>query len=384
MRFIYKNDNIPEAIAKALLENEKLTKGKENRLHQSDIQGRIVKIFSHEISYRQLRKNLLYMINDDLLQEDDPTGGKRGSKVYYSLTNKAKEKYNLKILGSDERVRRRKNLYRLLIFFEIFKTSNPVTRRQLYRFLKQIGMPINSLEVAKDTPQITHFRRLKGVEIIRWIQGAPTKDPDEAFYHVVIPGFTAEEFTSYLEKLRKGKEPRPFPSYTGITDVPFARFEDYSESEIADAIDSFRKGDLIKPINDVFPKEMRYNIADESLISYIKDVWLVHDVDLHLLFERLVFCGKPKNEDINALRLMYGEKIANGILVNTYDMRKMSKDQENKEEEVAKEFIKDLARYRTSLVQDIVNRHQEVIKKYEIPNELIKEIYFQPFMSSQN
>jgi hypothetical protein len=188
----------------------------------------------------------------------------------------------------------------------------------------------------------------------------------------------------YLKKLKKGKEPRPFPSYTGITNVPFVLDEGYSESEITESIESFRNDGLIKFIYDVFPGEMRYAIADDFLVDYVKDIWLVHDIDLRLLFERLVYYGKPKDEDKKYLTLMYGKKTADKILSNAYHIRKSNKNQKNeKEEKIAKAFIQDQAEYRISLVEDILSKHQEIIRKYEIPHELIDIICFQPLYSKR-
>jgi hypothetical protein len=73
------------------------------------------------------------------LTKDDPTQGKRGSKVFYALTDKAKKKYRLGILGTDEKIEKCKNLYQLLIFYEVYKRSNPISERKLHRFLRRIG-----------------------------------------------------------------------------------------------------------------------------------------------------------------------------------------------------------------------------------------------------
>lgn len=63
----------------------------------------------------------------------------------------------------------------------------------------------------------------------------------------------------YLNKLRKGKDPRPFFSHLTITNVPFVSCKNYTEDEIIDAIDSFRKYGLIRPINEVFSDEIRFD-----------------------------------------------------------------------------------------------------------------------------
>lgn len=66
--------------------------------------------------------------------------------VYFSLTDKAKRKYGLRILGINKKVEERKRLYKLLIFFEVYKRRPLLTEKQLSRFLEQIGSSINGLE----------------------------------------------------------------------------------------------------------------------------------------------------------------------------------------------------------------------------------------------
>ena len=390
MGFIYSHDNIPEAIVKALLENKKAKKLEPNRFHQADIKRRIEQILGHDITDRQLRKNLVDMKDQELLNRYDMKEGTRGYKVYYSLTDKAETMYTLKILGSDEIVERRKNLYQLLIFFRAFKRSSSITERQLHTFLRRMGMTNDSLEIAKNSrtslsassgmiKDITHFRPLKGVQITKWDQGVSNKEPKGAIYHVTLPGFSVEEFASHLNKLRKGKEPQP---NLGITDVPSVLSKKYSEPEIVDAVESFRSNGIIKPINEVFPGEMRYDLADESLVKFIKDVWLVHEYDLMLLFERLVYGGRPKEEDINYLILMYGKEIADRILANAYHTRKERKNRKNQEEEkIAKKFIRSFEIHRRSFIDYIKKRHKNVIDSYEILSQLIEGISFSHFVS---
>jgi hypothetical protein len=321
MRFKYSNDNIYEAITNVLLENKKVKH--ESRLHQGDIKHRIEQILGHKVSYRQLRKNLTSMKDQELLNEYDWKEGKRGYKVYYSPKEKAEKMYALKILGSNETVERRKNLYQLLIFFEVFKTSSPLTCRQLGNFLKRIGKSIDNLDEAKVTAKVTHYRPIKGVEIIKWIQNNSEAES--------IPGLTIKDVDTYLQQLRKGKEPRPFPTYSAVSDVPYVNLN-YSETEITEAIESLRRINLINLIDGIFPGETRYRIADVSLARFAKDVWLLHDIELRLLFEKLVCEGRPQNKVKDFLTLTYGKWIANRILINAYDARRFAKEQDNTQE----------------------------------------------------
>jgi hypothetical protein len=326
------------------------------------------------------------------LNKYDPTGGRRGGKVYLSLSDKAKKKASLEILGVDDKIQKRKTLYQLLIFFEIFKRTSLITQRQLEGFLRKIGSSLNSLEAIKTShtsyPRITVFEPIKGVEIVRYIQSDfKLGDLKDTFYYIVIPGFTVKELVPYLNKLRKGKDPRPFSSHLTITNVPFVSCKNYTEDEIVDAIDSFSKYGLIGPINGVFSGEIRFDIADESLKSFIKDVWSLHDIDFRLLFERLAYNDKPADTDEKYLTdkkyliFLVGKKKADQILAQVHNFRQANKEPKNsqKENKIAKHFIESLTNYRHSFAQDIIKTHEKVIKKYEIESELIEEVCFSPF-----
>ena len=353
------------------------SESKDDEIYYSEIWRKVKKVLGG--SLRDFQNHIEYMESEKILKRRK-TEGIGLPEVYFSLTDRAKRMNAFKILGIDESVKNRKKIYQLLLFFKLIKRRNPITQRQLYRFLDKIGSSKKALEIVKVTDNITHFKPIKGVEIIKWIQ----HDPNAPEYHITIPGLTINEFISYLEKLKKGKEPRPFPYNASITNVHFIVDVNLSKSEVINAIKSFIDNGLIKLINDVFPGEMRYDITDECLIKFLKDVWMIHDMDLRLLFERIFYCDEIKDDDKNILKLMYGKKIADRILAIEYNRRKMTKDQRFKDEEKSsRKFINIQAKHRMSLAQNILKRHQKVIKDYEILNELIDDISFPSFISNK-
>jgi hypothetical protein len=138
----------------------------------------------------------------------------------------------------------------------------------------------------------------------------------------------------------------------------------------------------IKSINDVFPGEPRYDLANESLLKFIKDVWRVHEYNLILLFNRIVYCGKPQQTDKDYLKIVYGKRITDRVLSNAHYTRKMNKNSKDREEEKkAKKFIQIIDRHRRSLIEDIRKRHENIIKNYEILSKLIEGISFSPLVS---
>ena len=212
-------------------------------MHYSKIHSRVEQLLHHPLSDRQLVKNLSDMVYEKLLNRDDPTG-RRGSKVYFSLTEKAKRKYNLKILGIDKKVEKRKSLYNLLVFFEVYKRRPLLTEKQLARFLEQIGSSINGLEKVGETKLLdnipeTSFKPIKGVEIIGLSQYDPKTESNKMWYYTAIPGFSIEEFMIYLKLLKRGWEPRPFT--TSRTIIPFTLYTSYTKKEVEEALELLKR-----------------------------------------------------------------------------------------------------------------------------------------------
>jgi DNA-binding HxlR family transcriptional regulator len=326
------------------------------------------------LSHRDYSKHLKMMEEDEILHKEEIATSGKILSTYYSLTKKAIATSQLKILGIDETTLKRRGLFQLIIFFEMFKKTSLITQKQLNGLLKKIGSSLSDLEAIKTSstsfPRSTTFKPVKGIEIVRLIQtDFKMGDVSDTYYYIVIPGFTVKEFVSYMNKLRKGKEPRPFFSHIDVTDVPFVSDMSYTEEEVMDAIDSFRKQGLIKPITEILPGEMRFDIMDESLKYFLKDIWLVHDIDLRIVYERLVYNGEPTDQDRNYLISFFGKSYADQILANAYNIRKSHKIDKigyEKEKRIAKDFIESFSNHRRSLVQDILKDMKQLLKKMKL------------------
>jgi hypothetical protein len=343
------------------------------------------------------------MVKENLLSKYDPTGT-RGSKVYFSLTKKAKRKNALEILGIDERVQRRRGLYQLLLFFEAFKRRDLLSKRKLNIFLKQIGSSTKDLEKMQETELsndmqsrlssqmgmgIVAFKPIRDVEIMGLVQNDSNKDNGGIIdYYTVLPGFTVDEFIQYLEKLKKGKDPRPFSSFRAIFQIPFVQYMDFTREELEDAIVSLTEDGLIKPILEVYSGETRYNISDESLKRLIHLIWHVKDIDFHLVYGALVYNDNLTEEEKNYLALFTGERKADKLFAYVYDMRRTTRNQDNnswnEERENMKDFVQELKNYRQSLVEKITKEYEPIIKRDEVVQDLVQSICFPPSFLSQN
>lgn len=131
-------------------------------------------------------------------------------------------------------------------------------------------------------------------------------------YYTVTPGFTVEEVYSYLEDLRKGRDPRPFSRYSPRLEIPFVNYRRYSLHEVTDGMNLMKEDGLIRVREGLFPGETRYDLSNESLKNLARDVWFINIFDFNLLLGRLLFKGKPPESDKNYLTLYMGERLLMG------------------------------------------------------------------------
>ena len=192
MKYKYNQDNLPSTIARAIFNN------KQNRMYYSAIKSNVEQLLLHPLSDRQLVRNLSIMVDKKLVDRDDPTG-RRGSKVHFSLTDKGRREYGLKIIGTDVEVQRRKRLYNLLIFFEVYKRSPLITGVQLSRFLNVMERPLDDFKIREIVPHpipgtfLISDRDIDGVSILS------IPKIKKVWYNIVAPGFSVEEFIEYHE-----------------------------------------------------------------------------------------------------------------------------------------------------------------------------------------
>lgn len=306
-------ENLLEIIATAIETKE---------IHYREIRRRVEKILGYEMkSDNKLLKRLDGMVDDGLLTKYDKTG-KRGTKVFYSLTDKGKRKHQLKILGISTEVQKRKNLYQFLIFFEIYKRGTLLTKRQLQIFLRKIGSSVDKLEKLQDgklsiSPNIVNFKPVNGVGIMSITQNHRGKF-NSVYYYAIMPGFSIKEFVLYVELLKFGIEPRPFTSDPARLRVPFINYISFTRKEILSAAKTLQEYGLLE--SRTILGEERFLITDENLRCLIGSIWWVHIIDVHMLHLKLIH-KRPTDKDKEYLKLFVDEKVANKLRIYANDIR---------------------------------------------------------------
>jgi hypothetical protein len=317
-------------IASAILESKKINKG---GVHRNEVYRSVVDLLGHPLSQRQFCKYIDNMMLEKLLNKSDPKG-KRGSKVYLSLTKKGSRKHHLKILGTDKLIERQKSLYQLIIFFQAFKRSELLSKRKLGIFLKRLGSSAKKLEKAKEIKvspgnKLIIFKPIIGTEILGIVHGNRKGHFRTVSYYTVTPGFTVKEFHSYLEKLIRDKDPRPFSRFFPKLQIPFVNYRRYTLNEVIDAVNLLREDGIIQIRDGLYPGETRYDISNESLRALVRRVWFIHIIEFSLLIGRLLK-DKPVESDKNYLTLSKGNWAADGMIAYAHHIRRSLKNQSNR------------------------------------------------------
>ena len=131
MEYKYRID-LRNSVAELLLQSE-------NPCTYSELYQRIKVKLGYGLSHRDYVGILRIMEEEGFIIREDKTG-KRGSKVYYYLSETAKIQHQLRILKVEEDYEKKRSLYQILLYFHIFKRGELMTRRQLGRRLLKMGL----------------------------------------------------------------------------------------------------------------------------------------------------------------------------------------------------------------------------------------------------
>jgi hypothetical protein len=299
----------------------------------------------------------------------------------FSLTTKGKNDYNLGILDIQIATNKNRILFQLLLFFECYKRSNILSKRQLKNFLKKIGIKFENMKQIdiKELEQIKeHFlfnitnsyKTHNNISIAEFIDSSNSSK----YYYVVLPGFSIEEFFIYLKVLQKCREPHPFSERSKNLEIPYIHFHGFSKNKISDAVTLLREHGIIKPISDIYQGEMRYDICNDQVKKIIYDYWFLHIFDFYISFQQLVYDKKPSEIVKKYMKLYLGEKKLDYKLALIYNTRRENKEEFESEIQEKYGNIEELKVSRNKILENIQNTTR-VLKENDLYIlSLVKEI----------
>lgn len=331
------------------------------------------------------------MEKDGILCRKDPSGGRRGTRVLFSLSEFAKQKHNLGILRIDNVREKRIRLLRLLLCFHVYRRFPLLSESELSGFLRLIGN-FSKNDLKEVDPKITSSisvplnwldDRTKVYEISNGIQVVEAKTlQGKTFYYPVIPGFSLEEFLIYIEDLIDMTDHRPFSNKTPF--VPYLRLDDYTENEANDAIMYLLDANIIRHIHPIFHDEDRFDIISEELKDLAYEIWSIYQIDIHSLLGKIMFVEKPSERDKEYLSLHFGPMATDKvILVGAHDYRRGLKKGEKTIDKKRKNFFsKDLPKSRAKMVEELLEKYKKLVEDTTITplqrvvHELVYDILY--------
>ena len=371
---IYIHQEIPKLIVEILIQN--------NELNYSKLYNILIQQLNLKISYSTFDKYIDNLLKKEIIKKREVTRlNQKIPSTLFSLSTRGNNDYNLGILDIQIATNKNKILYQLLLFFECYKRSNIITQRQFKNFLKIIGINFDNMKQMdiKELEQIKQYipfnvtnayTTYNNISIAEYANSSNSSK----YYHVVLPGFSIDEFFYYLRVLQKCSEPHPFSELSKCLEIPYIHFHDFSKEIISEAVVLLKKFDIIKLIPSIYPGEMRYDICNDSVKKILYDYWFLHIFDFYISLQTLVYDKKPSDAVKEYMKLYLGEKKLSHKLAFIYDLRRKNKEEFEKEVQEKYGNIEELKISRNKILENIQKATRLLTENDIYILSLVKEI----------
>lgn len=340
----YKHD-ILEAITNALL--------KENKLTYGDLYDIVTKILGRTLSYRDFEIHINKMRQENRLHKDDP--GKKGAKVFFSLTESAKKGCQLEVLGVNDETTKRTILYHLVFLREIYGLDYRIYEQDLDFFLSHIPASRNDLVIEsedEDDDEIvtfTYYKPIKGISICRISLRENEYSKADTYYDIKLPGVSIRDVINPNLGRRKS-----FP-------LPFDHIN-FTEQEVRDGICKLQNAKLINPVMYINDEE-RYSLTSNECREVLDRLHAIHKGKLGLLQSKWMR-ERCTNEEYKQLEFIYGKKKAYEIINHSHQMRKAVKEDIKRNKRLVQQVQRRQSDFMYPWMTKISDETQKIKEKY--------------------
>ena len=326
-----------------------------------------------KISIDAFNFHLKTMRDKNLIDRQDSK--ERGKKVYYFLSEKAKQEQRLKILQfksqegkinlkreSDEG-RRQKLYFLMLLFLQNWKPVYGVEGLNI--ILEDANISEKDLIVEKKKKEVqgdqhivsTMFKPISGLVIRKQeIFKESNKENYRVEYNCVLPGVSIDEILKDSNRIA-------------------FKHNKFRRTEVEDTLDLARKEGLLKLIK--FGDDFRYIVADDALENLLRECWCLYSAIFYKMERKWKFICSPTKEECKWLELFHGTKKANKIRIDAYHHRhSLSIKKKKKYLKKVKEEVKILEQDIIEYIAELRRQYDKTIEKYQFPIEKILEVIY--------
>jgi hypothetical protein len=276
------------------------------------------------------------MIEDNELHKTQDESSKLKIKPqYYSLTDDAKKRRHINLLGAGNEHERFRKIYEKLFFWEFFHTRPiPIPLEQkvhetISKLKQQLPAGrVSDLGWGKATDVSNDFLRYRAGSR-RYLEYWNNEEKPEMIiqhidniYHITPTPeifFTKREYWQATKHSKKMLFVKYILSLPGVSKEEFLTYNNnssevkFTDQEIEKALQLLKESGLIKPYF-VYENEIRYVTTNDDLSELIREISQIFEQELRLLMFRWRYFEKPTEEEKKRLRWMLGEKYAKSII----------------------------------------------------------------------
>jgi hypothetical protein len=305
---------IDQAIVDVLSQVERMSNGELKREVEQRCESTIPsKTWSNHLKKMQLEN---YLLKDDTLQ--------RNQKVFYSLTEFAKELRDLKLLRTDPKRVTFIQIYANLLFRIIIEgTAYPGD--DLENILNEIHA--NKQELYIDDIKKKFIESHVEKRELTTVPEIPLRVITTTYYKPTSLGVKIIESTSYRENIFY-KNRIEYTSYTYT--VPGASVEDLAQlyytfkpcmADCETAIELLLRRDIISPIMD-FRGKTRYVIADPALTEFVTEFNRFFELEKEHLNVRWQHLSGPTSNEEQSISLYYSDKTESAKFFTRHELQR--------------------------------------------------------------
>jgi hypothetical protein len=369
------DEQIDVEIINELVDSEEIASG--------DLKKRIERTLGRTINPRTYYDHLQMLQDENIVYKRDT--GERGKKsVFYSLTEEAKKRRQLKLLRTDPDYDLFKKIYANLLFRGLTESETySCSLDQLLSYLH-----VTSKDLIIDHIEKKHFEgnsdiRIDGKPEVRVLPNATV------IHYKQISNVQITETTGYRKNIRTHHVwEEPSWIIVSVPGISIKKFTDWFYSSFRpkpeDAEKAFIllwKNHLIRPIME-FRDETRYVLADSALHDLITDIKLLSKVESEEDYLKLTYYGPPSDEEIEKQKMFYTKEKSLNEFYNIKEIQRVEFRTAIREKKGKKAFkqLKKKFELAMKLVEDkkkisidyMKQKHKKTLKQYAFFSDIIR------------
>ena len=362
----YRQDII-EGIVNSLL--------KENEVTYTRLYDRVKKILGCALSYRDFGTHVNEMLQEKTLHKND--SGKRGTKVFYSLTESAIKGYQLEVLGVNEKSSKRRILYQLIFLRETHGLDYSIHEKDLDFFLSHIPASRNDLviDLEDEFEEIstinTYYKPIKGISIMRASLKESKYNKAETYYDISLPGVSIRDVIN-PNLGRRISFPLPFDH------IPFI------EEEVRDGIYKLQNAKLIRPVLYINNEE-RYSLVNNEFRELLDSLYYIHSRKLGLMELKWMY-EQSTIEEYKQMEFIYGKKKAYEIMNHSYQIRQGIRKETKQNKSLVQQVQQWRSDYKSRMtkisedIQKIKEWYSNTLSHYGFNQDFVENLLFEKFV----